>query len=183
MKNYLLLVGVLAFLSGCQSVPVANNQVQSTQPVVNKVEENKEEPQKVSVTVKDEVTEKVVDKDEAAAIAAANKDVALEEESIMTQPSQTNAIETKKDINAYPGYPLRFNTQKSDANVKKIQSRLNAIGYQLDVDGYFGEQTLNAVKYIQEQNHLEMDGIVGPLTWDALFNNTLTVEEAMMGDE
>ena len=75
--------------------------------------------------------------------------------------------------NAYPGYTLKMDTKKYDENVKKVQAQLNAaLDYHLDVDGYFGQATKDAVMYVQEQNDVEVDGIVGPVTWDIIFNNT-----------
>ena len=52
--------------------------------------------------------------------------------------------------------------------VKKLQSLLNDRGAGLDVDGSFGENTENAVKFFQKSNGLTIDGVVGPKTWTAL---------------
>ena len=54
------------------------------------------------------------------------------------------------------------------AAVKTLQTRLNAWGATLVVDGDFGPATLAAVKAFQTAHHLSVDGIVGPLTWAAL---------------
>ncbi|BDZ59893.1 peptidoglycan DD-metalloendopeptidase family protein [Barrientosiimonas endolithica] len=48
--------------------------------------------------------------------------------------------------------------------VKTLQSRLGGIA----VDGSFGPITLRAVKAYQERKGLEVDGIVGPKTWESL---------------
>ena len=51
-------------------------------------------------------------------------------------------------------------------NVKLIQSLLARIGYDPGViDGFFGQQTLEAVREFQLDNGLEPDGIVGPSSW------------------
>lgn len=39
---------------------------------------------------------------------------------------------------------------------------------QLDEDGYFGEKTVERVKYMQKNSKLTADGIVGAKTWDKL---------------
>ena len=52
--------------------------------------------------------------------------------------------------------------------VRKIQNALNRNGSHLVVDGIFGENTYIAVISFQALNGLKKDGIVGPLTLEAL---------------
>jgi peptidoglycan hydrolase-like protein with peptidoglycan-binding domain/DNA repair exonuclease SbcCD ATPase subunit len=52
--------------------------------------------------------------------------------------------------------------------VKRIQQNLNAIGYNLVVDGAFGTNTRNAIVDFQRKNGLSADGIVGSNTWGKL---------------
>ena len=54
-------------------------------------------------------------------------------------------------------------------DVKNLQTTLNNLGYNLDVDGSFGSQTLSAVKDLQKKNGLTVDGMVGPQTQQYLF--------------
>jgi len=49
-------------------------------------------------------------------------------------------------------------------DVKDLQTQLNNLGYNLIVDGIFGEMTKKAVKDIQSKNGLVVDGIVGEKT-------------------
>lgn len=72
--------------------------------------------------------------------------------------------------NKYPGKLVKKGWENS-ANVKKIQSRLNTLGYKpkLITDGDFGTKTEVAVKWFQGKNSLDKDGIVGPATWAKLF--------------
>ena len=88
------------------------------------------------------------------------------------------------DFNAYQGTLAQFQSQvttgaqpgsepvlqegDTGAAVKTLQTRLNAWGATLVVDGDFGPATLAAVKAFQTAHHLSVDGIVGPLTWAAL---------------
>lgn len=64
---------------------------------------------------------------------------------------------------------LKYGSQGND--VKDLQNKLNANGYQLSVDGKFGNQTLSAVKDYQQKNGLSVDGIVGVNTWGKLLGN------------
>ena len=59
--------------------------------------------------------------------------------------------------------------------VKQIQTKLKRWGYYNgNVDGIFGSQTLEAVKYFQRKNGLTVDGIAGPATLKAMgiFNSS-----------
>lgn len=58
--------------------------------------------------------------------------------------------------------------------VKSLQQSLNNYGYKLDVDGFFGSLTLNAVEDFQKQHGLAVDGIVGPNTYAELNPTTPT---------
>lgn len=53
-------------------------------------------------------------------------------------------------------------------DVRHAQSRLNAHGFNLAVDGVFGPRTDTAVRRFQRARGLVADGIVGPLTWAQL---------------
>ncbi|MEM7756553.1 MAG: peptidoglycan-binding protein [Cyanobacteria bacterium P01_A01_bin.40] len=50
-----------------------------------------------------------------------------------------------------------------------VQSKLNKLGYELEVDNYYGMLTEAAVKKFQSKQGLSIDGIVGPETWQWLF--------------
>ena len=53
--------------------------------------------------------------------------------------------------------------------VRRLQSRMTAYKYDTGgVDGRFGAKTEKAVKELQEQAALEVDGIVGPATWEVV---------------
>lgn len=71
----------------------------------------------------------------------------------------------------YPNYPIQYNVYQYDENVAEIQKKLNLLGYDLAVDGYFGPVTLEAVKNFQKKSGLGTDGIVGAITWNALFGS------------
>jgi peptidoglycan hydrolase-like protein with peptidoglycan-binding domain len=62
--------------------------------------------------------------------------------------------------------------------VRQLQARLKALGYNIAVDGIFGPQTLAAVRQFQASHldangkQLKEDGLVGPLTTSALRQKT-----------
>jgi peptidoglycan hydrolase-like protein with peptidoglycan-binding domain len=49
-----------------------------------------------------------------------------------------------------------------------LQALLASMGYSVQVDGQFGVQTENLVRWAQGIRGLTTDGVVGPVTWDAL---------------
>ena len=55
-------------------------------------------------------------------------------------------------------------------SVKILQVGLNGKGYGLVGDGAFGPATYNAVRKFQSDNGLQVDGVVGPQTWEALLS-------------
>ncbi len=52
--------------------------------------------------------------------------------------------------------------------VRALQQRLTALGYNVDADGDFGPETKFAVQRFQHENGLVVDGIAGPATFAAL---------------
>ena len=57
--------------------------------------------------------------------------------------------------------------------VKQIQTKLKRWGYYNgSIDGIYGAQTQNAVKYFQQKNGLTADGIAGPKTLSAMGINS-----------
>lgn len=57
----------------------------------------------------------------------------------------------------------------SGSTVREIQTRLSNWGYYYgSIDGIYGNQTYNAVRYFQSANGLTVDGVVGPKTLAAL---------------
>lgn len=65
---------------------------------------------------------------------------------------------------------IQIGSQGND--VTELQKLLNQNGYNLDVDGIFGEKTQSAVKEYQQKNGLDVDGIVGVNTWASLTGGT-----------
>lgn len=81
----------------------------------------------------------------------------------------------KTDVSGYP----TLHKGSTGVYVKKAQTILRKKGYKgktgterirLKVDGDFGANTDYAVRNFQRDKNIEVDGIVGPLTWDKLVN-------------
>lgn len=71
-------------------------------------------------------------------------------------------------------------------DIKSVQNKLNSLGYSIGIaDGYYGNMTVNGVRNFQEDNRLDVDGIVGPKTWNKLFytsedNNTCNIKKVFI---
>ena len=72
----------------------------------------------------------------------------------------------------YPGYFLTTGEQSS--YVTTMQKYLKAISQQdpsippVEVTGTFDQATENAVRRLQEQSGLPVNGAIGPLTWELI---------------
>ncbi|MBU5484152.1 N-acetylmuramoyl-L-alanine amidase [Clostridium sp. MSJ-11] len=72
------------------------------------------------------------------------------------------------EVESYPGYLLKFNPSVKDKNVELLQSKLIEKAYSVGAcgaDGYFGKDTLLAIKRFQRDNGLLVDGVVGRESW------------------
>ncbi|MGN1299552.1 MAG: peptidoglycan-binding protein [Candidatus Scatovivens sp.] len=71
------------------------------------------------------------------------------------------------------GYPLtRLGSRGNYVCI--AQDALINLGYNTGgLDGVFGNRTYNSVKSFQSKNGLSADGILGPITWRALMNQTV----------
>lgn len=64
----------------------------------------------------------------------------------------------------FPGKPVKIGSK--GVTVQIVQGRLGIVS-----DGKFGPRTDDAVRAFQRDRGLTVDGIVGPVTWAALFGN------------
>ncbi len=76
-----------------------------------------------------------------------------------------------QDVPPFPGLTRRGST--GDA-VRQVQQRLADHGWIITVDGDFGPDTERVVREFQSNKGLEVDGVVGPITWSALWTSPIT---------
>ena len=67
-------------------------------------------------------------------------------------------------------YPVRM--CERGLAVENVQRQLVRLGYDVEIDGYFGPLTLASVRRFQSDHGLVVDGFVGPITWSALLEGT-----------
>ena len=73
-----------------------------------------------------------------------------------------------------PPFPGYCSLGSRDSATRQVQQRLANRGWPLTVDGIFGPETSAFVKKFQAEKGLEVDGMVGPLTWNALWTAPVT---------
>lgn len=96
----------------------------------------------------------------------AKKYVALPATEVLVPPDRATSITTNSPDLFY----VKGNLMQGE-RVRRLQTKLNyykLLGEFLEVDGLFGTKTMLAVEAYQEQKHLEIDGVVGGATRQAL---------------
>jgi peptidoglycan hydrolase-like protein with peptidoglycan-binding domain len=63
---------------------------------------------------------------------------------------------------------LRMGEEDQFSRARALQNLLNAHGYKVLADGFFRQDTRDAVMDFQQRHDLPVDGKVGPLTWPEL---------------
>jgi peptidoglycan hydrolase-like protein with peptidoglycan-binding domain len=58
------------------------------------------------------------------------------------------------------------------ADVEQWQTRMVELGFSLVIDAKYGPNSKEACQQFQAQRGLQVDGIVGPITWAATFETT-----------
>lgn len=90
------------------------------------------------------------------------------------QPT-TKVSATAAAKQAAPAFTRTLKKGCTGSDVKALQQRLNALGYNAGAaDGIFGSGTEKAVKAFQQAAKLTADGIVGKLTFAALYGTSVT---------
>lgn len=74
----------------------------------------------------------------------------------------------------YPAFPGEVARGSSGDAVAQVQQRLADRGWNISVDGDFGAKTDKVVRAFQAQKGLDVDGIVGPATWESMWTSPIT---------
>lgn len=83
------------------------------------------------------------------------------------QPIETRGASNKKSLE--PELYNRLAKGLKGFEIMELQWRLNKLGHKLTADGDFGMATEGAVKDFQHAGGLTIDAIVGPKTWNKLY--------------
>lgn len=78
-------------------------------------------------------------------------------------------------------YTIREGMQGSD--IDSIQRQLISLGYLNKATGYYGTESIAAVKTFQERNGLSPDGVIGPVTLDLLYSPEAKVSVSKAREE
>lgn len=66
------------------------------------------------------------------------------------------------------------NNQLYGNDIKRLQNRLQLLGYECNSNGFYDSSTESAVKNFQESHSLTVDGKVGPITWSQITDTSFT---------
>lgn len=88
------------------------------------------------------------------------------------KPKPKAAPRPKQTHPEWPGRYMRKGHHGDD--VEAMQKRLKARGWKIDVDGIYGKDTEKVVRAFQDEKGLQVDGVCGPATWDALWTAKIT---------
>ena len=85
-------------------------------------------------------------------------------------PDSVSVPEVASALSVSTGSGMNNVLKRGDSGnaVRLLQERLNKFGFNLKIDGVFGEGTENAVRTFQERLSLAVDGVVGSQTWKFL---------------
>jgi hypothetical protein len=73
-----------------------------------------------------------------------------------------------------PPFPGYCSVGSVGTATRQVQQRLRDRGWTIDVDGEFGPATDTVVRKFQADKALEVDGVVGPATWDSLWSSPVS---------
>lgn len=78
------------------------------------------------------------------------------------------------DVPSWPGVYLSYPPITEHVSARTWQSKMRERGWTIDVDGLYGEQSRTVCRTFQAEKGLDVDGVVGPVTWNATWTAPIT---------
>ncbi|TVZ55912.1 putative peptidoglycan binding protein [Lutibacter sp. Hel_I_33_5] len=97
-----------------------------------------------------------------------NKDIKFLEETGLDYKSHQKNLKFDKIKGLYNSEIKIYNGRKSPLTFE-VQKQLTKLGYTLDIDGAYRQETINAVKDFETKNNLLSDGLLDVITLEKLF--------------
>jgi peptidoglycan hydrolase-like protein with peptidoglycan-binding domain len=77
-------------------------------------------------------------------------------------------------IPAFPPFSVYLKNFTQDSAVSVWQQKMHDRGWSITVDGKYGPLSAGICKQFQQEKNLTVDGIVGPITWEATWASPVT---------
>lgn len=95
---------------------------------------------------------------------------------LQVSEASSDTTDTGTVMQGTVAYTERLAKGSTGTLVKQLQTRLTELGYYSGpISGNFLGKTMTAVKTLQKQNGVTVDGIVGEVTWNLIFNDASVV--------
>lgn len=90
-------------------------------------------------------------------------------------PEQPKPPTPQPQTPAWPGQYLKYRSPMLHSDdVRRWQQRLRDRGWQITVDGWYGQESDSVCRRFQADKGLTRDGVVGPATWAAAWTTPIT---------
>lgn len=97
-----------------------------------------------------------------------NKEIKYLEETGTDLKAHQNLLENEKLKSLY-SLNIKMRYGQKSVLIYEVQKKLNTLSFAIKVDGLYKNETIDAITEFEEINNLFPDGVLDPLTLDALF--------------
>ena len=91
--------------------------------------------------------------------------------------------ETYDRLRRADALPYMATVGDEGTDIEELQKRLVELDYMKKATGYFGDETAAAVKEFQDRNHLDVDGMIGVNTKEALYSEDAIPHSLSYGEK